>query len=629
MLRAGTRATNANSLKPKYTIIALYFTVFMLSATGVRSLSMSMKKSGNIKAASTKPLTISWFRQDLRLRDNPQLNKAIQHRNRSPKNDDISSGIVPIYCFDPRFVGGDTMTPFGSQKMGVKRAKFLLDSVQDLRQNLEANGSGLIVAHGKAEDVIGGLCRAFDGECGDSTNIQPHVVVQEEPCSEEYAVDKAVKDAVKKLKAGGDLETVWASSLYDIDDLPFNDGLSGMPDVFTPFRNKVEKKCKIPAPVPVPPKNSLTLPKNQALASILKGESEKSIVNCSLSYIPTLEDLGYSKSEIESVENPDARGVMTFVGGETAGLKRVQEYIFDKDLLKIYFDTRNGMLGGDYSTKFSPWLALGCISPRFVAAECSRYERETGIVNKSTYWVVFELLWGCFFRMFAAKHGNSIFFLDGTLGREAHGSHANSRKWGLNRKHLQAWKDGMTGYPLVDANMRELAASGFMSNRGRQNVASFLTIDMSTDWRYGADHFESHLLDHEVTANWGNWVSAAGMTGGRLNRFNIVKQSKDYDKEGDYVRHWCPELADIPTKLIHEPWKMSKDQQKEYGVRLGVDYPNPIVPPTAPNPYARDNKGKGRGGGKGGKRRNNNNPNRGRGQRQDMKSLKQGSYDFK
>merc|ERR1712127_1004180 len=115
---------------------------------------------------------------------------------------------------------------------------------------------------------------------------------------------------------------------------------------------------------------------------------------------------------------PTTKGVMKFEGGETAGLKRVQEYIFDKDLLKIYFDTRNGMLGGDYSTKFSPWLAHGCISPRFVAKECRRYEEETGIANKSTYWVVFELLWGCFFRMFAAKHGNSIFFLDGTLSVE-------------------------------------------------------------------------------------------------------------------------------------------------------------------------------------------------------------------
>ena len=388
------------------------------------------------------------------------------------------------------------------------------------------------------------------------------------------------------------------------------------------------QNCRIPAPLPHPPKSSLAMPRNQALSSILSGDSPNSIPDCSLSFMPTLADLGYTAEEIEHAKNPDPRGVMTFVGGETAGLARVQDYIFDKDLLKIYFDTRNGMLGGDYSTKFSPWLAHGCISPRHIAKECKRYEQETGIANKSTYWVVFELLWGCYFRMFSLKHGNSIFQLDGTLGKDARGTHPNSRRWGMNKKSVDAWKEGKTGYPLVDANMRELAATGFMSNRGRQNVASFLALDMNTDWRYGADHFEELLLDHDVYANWGNWCAAAGMTGGRVNRFNIVKQSKDYDKEGDYVRHWCPELSNIPTKLIHEPWKLSPEQQKEFGVRLGVDYPNPIIKNTAPNPYARNERGGGKGRGKGGQKgkRGGNNPNRGRNQRQDMKSLKTGSY---
>ncbi len=121
------------------------------------------------------------------------------------------------------------------------------------------------------------------------------------------------------------------------------------------------------------------------------------------------------------------------------------------------------------------------------------------------------------------------------------------------------------------------------------------------------------------------------MTGGRLNRFNIVKQSKDYDGEGDYVRYWVPELKDVPTNLVHEPWKMSKEQQQEFNCRLGVDYPNPIVKPTAPNPYADSGKRSNNKNGKGqtGNKRNGPNPNRGRGQRQDMKSLKQGQYDFK
>eukprot|EP00557_Chaetoceros_sp_GSL56_P013601 CAMPEP_0176476916 /NCGR_PEP_ID=MMETSP0200_2-20121128/322_1 /TAXON_ID=947934 /ORGANISM="Chaetoceros sp., Strain GSL56" /LENGTH=609 /DNA_ID=CAMNT_0017872647 /DNA_START=21 /DNA_END=1850 /DNA_ORIENTATION=- len=581
--------------------------LIMLSSRRVSSLSSTMSSSKAI------PLHIHWFRQDLRLLDNPALNK----------------------------------TTLWKSKMWSSTAKFLLDSVMDLRNNLEKKGSGLVVAYGKPEEVLSKLCRALQDELDISSQktkdgseqqqrpvvlLKPSVVVQEEPASEEYKVDRAVQRAVKTF-ASGSLETVWAATLYDLEDLPFDNGVKGMPDTFTPFRNKVEKHCKIPAPLPVPPKSKLAMPTHPSILSILQGQSPThSIPNCSLSYMPTLSDLGYSTEEIEKATHPDPRGVMPFHGGETSGLQRIQEYIFNKDLLKIYFDTRNGMLIPPSSPH---GLHMDASLPDSSHKSANDMNLKRGIVNKSTYWVVFELLWGCFFRMFALKYGNQIFFLDGTLGRQAHGSHPNSRRWGLNPKHLQAWKEGRTGYPLVDANMRELHATGFMSNRGRQNVASFLAIDMSTDWRYGADHFESLLVDHDVYANWGNWCSAAGMTGGRLNRFNIVKQSKDYDKEGEYVRHWCPELANVPTKFIHEPWKLTKDQQKEYGVRLGVDYPNPLVPPTSDGSsggssgnggyknYGKD--GKSRSSGK----KNDYNPNRGRGQRKDMKSLKQGSYQFR
>jgi deoxyribodipyrimidine photo-lyase len=146
---------------------------------------------------------------------------------------------------------------------------------------------------------------------------------------------------------------------------------------------------------------------------------------------------------------------------------------------------------------------------------------------------------------------------------------------------------------------------------------------MNIDWRYGADHFEMLLLDYDVYSNWGNWCSAAGMTGGRLNRFNIVKQSKDYDAQGDYVRHWCPELSSLPNALVHEPWKMNKEQQAQYGLTLGIDYPNPIVAPTVSNPYRNDQDDDRK------KNSSSKGPShRGKGQRRDMKSLKEGNYEF-
>jgi len=499
------------------------------------------------------------------------------------------------------------------------------------------------VAVGKPEVVLAGIAKSAIGSAKDGVNM--NVVCQEEVCSEELSVDKAVRAELAKTMGKGSkfhFENVWGSTMYDPDALPFDGDVMGIPDTFTPFRNKVEKNCDIGNPLFVPSSDELAMPKD---AKDIVSDSK---CHASLTYMPKLADLGYSKDDIASVSTVDARTAMpqNYRGGETFALQRVQDYIWNKDLLKVYFDTRNGMIGSDYSTKFAPWLAHGNVSPRLIARECRRYEEER-VENKSTYWVVFELLWRDYFKFFAKKHGDRIFYLSGTLGKES--THVNKRKWGMDPKHIQAWMDGMTGYPLVDANMRELKATGFMSNRGRQNICSFLTIDMNMDWRYGGDYFEETLLDYDVHSNWGNWASGAGMTGGRMNRFNVVKQSKDYDMGGDYVRLWCPELKNVPDKFVHEPWKMSDILMEECECKVGPgrDYPSPIVDPNVTPKImnngrgggGRGGRGRGRGGKQGGRggsggrgnrnnERNNGNSNRGRGQRQDMKSLKTGSYKF-
>jgi deoxyribodipyrimidine photo-lyase len=137
----------------------------------------------------------------------------------------------------------------------------------------------------------------------------------------------------------------------------------------------------------------------------------------------------------------------------------------------------------------------------------------------------------------------------------------------------------MTGFPLVDANMRKLKQTGFMSNRGRQNVASFLTKNLGIDWRRGAAWFESWLIDYDPCSNWGNWNYSAGVGNDArgFRFFNIQKQSQDYDPKGIYVKHWLPELQQVPAAKIHEPWKLLPLEQERFGVKLGVDYPNPVV----------------------------------------------------
>ena len=270
---------------------------------------------------------------------------------------------------------------------------------------------------------------------------------------------------------------------------------------------------------------------------------------------------------------------MPFKGGETTALDRLDRYLWQTDLIATYKETRNGLLGEDYSSKFSAWLAHGCLSPRQIYNELKRYESER-VRNESTYWLVFELLWRDFFRFVALRYGTRIFKSSGI-------KHDLSKKYQHDEDLFLKWANGQTGIPFIDANMREMNTTGFMSNRGRQNVSSFLVKDLDIDWTWGAAYFESRLIDYDPCSNWGNWNYVAGVgndprqNGGSQPRyFNIYSQAIRYDEQGDYVKHWLPELAQVPGSLVHLVSNLSLAQQEAYGVRLGIDYPLPVIDPT-------------------------------------------------
>ncbi|CAL8468872.1 g8413 [Coccomyxa elongata] len=479
---------------------------------------------------------VLWFRNDLRLVDNAVVHQAAQLVQKKQ-----AAEVIPLYCFDPRqFIP----TPWGNPKTGVHHAQFLLQSVLNLKQRLQIIGSDLVIHMGTPEDALQGLMK--EGQ-------QLTVLAQMEVTKEELDVEKAVRAT---LGPRGKLQLLWGNTLYHKDDVPFTSDMSDLPDVFTPFRNKVEARCQVRKPLPAPKQGALPL------APDLNPEQLSRKLSC-------IEDLNVLVPEgapklATPQQHPNA--AIAFEGGETVALQRLKHYLWDTGAISTYFDTRNGMLGADYSTKFSPWLARGCISPCTIYHEVKKYEEQHGS-NKSTYWVIFELIWRDFFRYFAIKHGSAIFYKHGVTGQP--------RQWVKDPELFERWRDGRTGMPLVDANMREMKATGFMSNRGRQNVASYLALDLGLDWRKGADWFESALVDYDVCSNWGNWVAAAGLTGGRINHFNITKQSKDYDEKGDYIRTWVPELSKVPAPSLFEPWRLSRDDQAKFGVQIGVDYPEP------------------------------------------------------
>lgn len=459
--------------------------------------------------------TIVWFRNDLRLHDHEALSLAA-----------AQGAVLPVFVVEPRYA--EPTRVGGFPRLRGPRAHFLCEALADLRESLERVGSTLVFRVGQPEVVLADLAREWQAH---------EVVCHEAPGTEEAAAEARVARALQGIGCG--FRAIWGGTLYHPSDLPFD--LDHLPELFTQFRLAVERSALVRLPLPTPVR--LDTP-NAPDAGTL----------------PTPAALGATDIDIRS----------PWAGGETAGLRHLDQYIWQGDHLRRYKETRNGMLVSTDSTKLSPWMALGCLSPRQVWAEVQRYEQQR-IKNDSTYWLVFELLWRDYFRFIAQKHGARIFRPEGLQNI--------AFPWQEDEQLWSAWTDGQTGYPLVDAAMLELRSTGYTSNRARQNVASFLTKNLALDWRLGAEWFESWLVDHDVASNWGNWLYAAGV--GNDNRgfrfFHITKQSEQYDPEGAYVKHWLPALRDVPPHLVHQPWRLSQGDQQRYQLLLGKDYPRPIV----------------------------------------------------
>lgn len=421
-----------------------------------------------------------WFKTDLRLHDNETLVKAIA------KSDEI----IPVYCFDESQY---QVTSFGFQKTGSFRAQFLVEAVADLDKNLRAIGSGLIVVKGKPEVEIPKIVQEYKVY---------KVFAKREVAYEEKQTETAMQTELFKLRC--EFETLSTSTLYHAEDLSF--AVKDIPDVFTTFRKKTEKESIVRTVFQKP-----LFIKSPAIPIII---------------LPTLKDLGLATITV------DSRAVIHFIGGETGALNRMQQYFFETKSISNYKETRNGMLGENYSSKFSPWLASGCLSPREIYFELKKYEAQFS-GNESTYWLVFELLWRDYFRFMMKKHSNKFFLQNGIHNKDIAVNIVDFQQ-------LQRWIDGNTGSDFIDANMTEIKLTGFMSNRGRQNVASYLCNDLKLDWRSGAAYFEQQLIDYDVCSNWGNWAYLAGVGNDpRGNRcFNIEKQAQDYDKSKEYRKLW-------------------------------------------------------------------------------------------
>ena len=419
-----------------------------------------------------------WFKNDLRIHNMPGLS-AINKQD----------CLLPIYVFDPRHIRN---TSYGFPKMGKKRKSFLEQSVLQLQKKLKELGSDLLIFEGIPEEIIPILIKQL--------NVYA-IHTEKEIASEELKVLTIIKQRI-------DIPLIEFESrtLFNEHDLPWP--IEQLPPIFTEFRKGIEKTI---------------------------GLDIKAIPESIIPRFPNMEHINelpklWSANNATTM-NLHPKSAIRAIGGEDAGLARLQEYTFDSHGIATYKETRNGLIGEAYSTKFSPWLATGAISARKILHVVNDYEREFG-ANDSTYWVKFELLWREFFQWTLKKHGNVFFQPSGIRGLK--------KTYSWNQEVFDSWRFGETNDDFVNANMKELYLTGFMSNRGRQNVASYLVHDLKQDWRIGAAWFECTLLDYDVASNWGNWIYVAGVGNDpRQDRvFNTKKQADMYDSQGEYQSLW-------------------------------------------------------------------------------------------
>lgn len=424
--------------------------------------------------------------------------------------------VLPVFVLDAVLLE--------SSYASEKRTAFLFAGLRELDAALQARGSRLIVRYGDPEAVLSALLAEAGAE----------VVVAAADYSP-YATrrDDRVAAALPVQWVEGVTVCPPGAVLKD-NGTPYT--------VFTPF-SKRWKANGIPA-------RSALLPAPQQIETPQAVASER---------LPDLPQL------------PDS---VPFAPGEAVALARLEAFIEGrKPQVYAYRDERNRMdLAG--TSGLSPYLRFGMLSARLAVVHAAEMmdAAPDKAAAKSAETFLNELIWREFFIHILAHfpHVRAVSFRE----------NLRAIPWENDPEAFAAWQAGKTGYPVVDAAMRQLQATGWMHNRARMIVASFLTKDLLIDWRWGERHFMHHLIDGDPASNNGGWQWSAGTgtdAAPYFRIFNPITQGQKFDPDGEYVRRWVPELAQVPSDAIHEPWRMTPLEQRAAGCVIGQDYPAPIV----------------------------------------------------
>jgi len=450
---------------------------------------------------------IHWFRRDLRLSDNLALHAAIY----------TDAPVIPLFIFDPAILKSD--------RSGAARMAFLLKGLAALDSHLRHYGSRLLIRRGKPFDVLRELILETDASAiYFNRDYSPFAVKRDEAIIQAYSIPIHIYDDALLLPPG---------KVMTAEDKPYT--------VYTPFKNNWRKHNK-----PEISKISIRSDHFHTLEDIAAHD------------LPILGELGFS----DTFDLPDA--------SENVAQHNLASFM-ERDIY-AYSEGRNRLTAQPFAEKrpagssyLSPYFRFGILSPRqaYWSARDAFAQAGSEQASESVSTWVDELIWREFYMhiMVHFPHvdkGNFRPQYDGL-------------QWRYAPDELQAWQEGQTGYPVVDAAMRQLCQVGWMPNRARMIVASFLTKDLFIHWQEGERHFMHWLIDGDPAANNGGWQWAAG-TGTDAQPyfriFNPVSQSQKFDPQGDYIRYWLPELRDVPVKFIHVPWQMPSPPK---------NYPPPMV----------------------------------------------------
>ncbi len=407
-----------------------------------------------------------------------------------------------------------------------RRVEFILQSVAELGQELAARGGQLIVLHGSARAVIPRLAVQLSVQAVYANHdYEPAALARDaalaqalQPCEFLTRKDQVIFEKDEILTQGG---------------TPFS--------VFTPYKNAWLKKLE--------PFFLKAYPVEQYAGNLAKTRGKFKAFS--------LADIGFSTTNLQA---------LGIAGGAAAAQKLFADFA---PRMAYYRDAR------DFPAKKGPsylsvHLRFGTISIRELARAAWQSMQEGGGEGAATW--LSELVWRDFYFMILHHHPRVV----GHAFKPAY----DAIRWPNDTALFDAWREGRTGYPIVDAAMRQINQTGYMHNRLRMIAASFLVKDLLVDWRWGEKYFADHLNDFDLAANNGGWQWAAS-TGcdaqPYFRIFNPVTQSERFDAEGTFIRRYVPELARCDARAIHAPWTLSLDAQRAAGVMIGRDYPAPVV----------------------------------------------------